>query len=382
MRHNHEVSNKIAPYYAINRRITKHELKQVADVIAVMPSSRALQYFLKERFRRPMTLQDAKNTRARLKTMQLKQAHTESIRVVPSIKAIPQIHNESDGRTVLEIKEEVADDNDSFEDDGKQVTQQEEKCELAMKSKALSEIVTTFSELMNSCDTSVFWERVAVMSKVMECWENGENLDIHYTSEYNNDNLDLGSSKSDINCMQGRTQQYMRIPQDTPNESNCNSSVAQQGVANQQMKVLLPILSGTMHFVPASIHASSASSVKLMLPQDETKPVSKSDNVVKRPRGRPRKKDSTSSQVIPKKKLTEYITYQNKSRSSDMGHVKNGSDSKENESRRSVNNLNDSSDFDFYSGMPFISCITKEPGLDITDQALEVEIEINDDDIP
>lgn len=66
MLHNHHVSSQMAPSYAINRHIDNNELQEIADDVDLMPSSRALQQYLIDYFERPITLQDAKNVRARI----------------------------------------------------------------------------------------------------------------------------------------------------------------------------------------------------------------------------------------------------------------------------------------------------------------------------
>ncbi|XP_066963383.1 uncharacterized protein [Macrobrachium rosenbergii] len=380
MQHNHEVSNKTAPYYAINRRITKHELKQVADVIAVMPSSRALQYFLKERFHKPMTLQDAKNTRARLKAMQMKQGQIESIEVIPSFKEISQIPNDSDCRAVLEIKEE-GEEKRNMEDDQQEDlldSQHEDHCEETVKSKAVSEIVRKFSEIMSACDSSLFWERIGQMNKVLECWGSGENLDVRYTSSVSlkSDSLDHCSEVMKDGSSQRvdiKTNHYISVSHDRTRVSDVNGDIDQQELADKQLKILLPLLSDSVHFVPTSADGS----VKLVLPQVKSK-VNQSVCTVKRQRGRPRKKEDASSFVNVVSESTGAISYQKEALHSHTSKAKNDDKISGCESR-GRDHESDSSNL--YCGAPFISCITKEPCTDLGDQALQVEIEINDAEV-
>ncbi|XP_068208084.1 uncharacterized protein [Palaemon carinicauda] len=378
MEHNHEVSNKTAPYYAINRRITNNELKQVADVIAVMPSSRALQYFLKERFHKPMTLQDAKNTRARLKAMQMKQGQIESIEVIPSFKGISQISSENDCRAILEIDESEEqrkpEDHQQEEISGLQ----HDHCEETEKSKAISETVRKFSDLMSGCDSDLFWERIGLMNKVLECWENGENLDVHYasSSSVKSDSIDHCSDVTREGSVQRtdiRTNPYLNIPHDRTRLISTNGDIDQQELADKQLKFLLPLLSDSVQFLPTSEDGS----VKLVLPQIKSK-VSQSLVSVKRQRGHPKKKEDVNSFVKVAIEGNSTTSCQEKPLYSDSSKPKDDGIISLTESRVTGDNESDNSNS--YCSVPFISCITKEPCTELGDQAVEVKIEISNED--
>lgn len=221
----------MAPFYAINRRISNAELREVAGVVEMIPSSRALQHFLQIHFRRPTTLQDAKNVRARLKALKVPQAVATRL---PS--------SEESGTALFEDEEEDEEEGEQDEEDtvmdsidgvdfkvqeevvssrvgnseydywGKvstctsakrqqyhQQNQKEEEEEEVigdgekekqkpeidpgMRREVLSEIKTRLFNVMESCNSRVFHERVSVIERLIEGWENGNPVHIQYVEE-------------------------------------------------------------------------------------------------------------------------------------------------------------------------------------------------------
>ncbi|XP_071540612.1 uncharacterized protein [Panulirus ornatus] len=393
MQHNHEVSNEMAPYYAINRRISNSELKQVADVIELMPSSRALQQFLQEHFHRPTTLQDAKNIRARLKALHTRQ--TTNLSAVRSIKSDPimqaeEEEDDSDERGRIEVEDMGEDIVMEDYQDEKLFSQQEEQQKSQQqqdqrpspqprwKEKVINEIKAKLSDLMHSCDTSIFWERISVINKVIECWENGDNFDVHYASE-NDLNSEEGlfvKKEPDLNqrnggrsslhqrrgALQGRSKKIQAV----------NASTSLGSSSDSHMKFMLPVLSGSdMQFLPASLKGES---LKLMLPHKENNAQGKSPNIQKRRPGRPRKNpvryleqrhvglDELSPQTF-QTKINSFKSYATAVNNTRVGTV---------EQKSIKSNVS-------HVKQPIVMSVTRGNSVDMCDQAMEVEIEVDGD---
>ncbi|KAK4321909.1 hypothetical protein Pmani_007317 [Petrolisthes manimaculis] len=217
MQHNHEVNSQMAPYYAINRRISNSELRQVAGMIESMPSSRALQQFLQRQFHRHTTLQDAKNIRARLKALKMHQE--ASSRAVKSIKVKPEIiekvykkddnegREETDDKDIEDTYREYEYDEDEGEieneimaenDECEELTNEEQshnQQQTGIEKRELREAVTSnlqakLSDLLRNCETSVFLSRVSIMNKIINCWENGVHVDLHHRAGDDDEELD------------------------------------------------------------------------------------------------------------------------------------------------------------------------------------------------
>lgn len=383
MQHNHEVSNKMAPYYAINRRISNVELRQVADVIELMPSSRALQQFLQERFHRPITIQDAKNIRARLKILH---SHQEKdVTVFRPVKAEPvETAEEEDFDTSgpeVEVLKGVTNDDGDEEVTFEHQDQQEEHHDQAQqdlasprfKEKVVNEVKEKLSELIYSCDDNTFWERISVINKVIECWENGDNFDVHYAAESVCDNevsvIDVNEpepSQTDNACssspMENGDTQGTPVKVKTPN----TPSVV--GSSNSHLNFMLPVLNGSdVQFLPASVCAES---LKLILSSGENEVQTNSSSITDKNLSRQR--GANNSTAKRQKGIIEEVSpYQSfpkvvnalKRNLRNLESVKDGKDEKENSH----------------------VAIAKEPIImsvsggneDLCDQAMEVEIEVD-----
>ncbi|XP_063844092.1 uncharacterized protein LOC135090878 isoform X1 [Scylla paramamosain] len=218
MRHNHDVSCEMAPFYAINRRITNAELKEVADVVEVMTNSRALQHFLRVQFRRATTLQDAKNVRTRVKAMKTTQSDTTKS---PGSDEEEEEEEEPDEDIIMDStaqdvhfrkKEEVVRKIDRSECDywgeatipktakrqeyqqqyqeGEMIAEvereeQEPELEPDMRREVLGEIRTRLFSVMENCNPRVFKERVSVIEKLIEGWENNNPVHVQYLEKSN-----------------------------------------------------------------------------------------------------------------------------------------------------------------------------------------------------
>ena len=220
MRHNHDVSCEMAPFYAINRRITNAELKEVADVVEVMSNSRALQHFLRVQFQRATTLQDAKNVRTRVKAMK-----TSQVDATKSPRSDDEEEEEEEEETDEDVimdssaqgvnfrkKEEGARKIDRSESDywgeaaisktpkrqehhkqyqeGEMVAkvereEQELELDLDVRREVLGEIRTRLFNVMENCDSRVFRERVSVIEKLIEGWENNDPVHVQYLEKSN-----------------------------------------------------------------------------------------------------------------------------------------------------------------------------------------------------
>ncbi|KAG7159520.1 uncharacterized protein LOC121877326 [Homarus americanus] len=389
MQHNHEVSNEMAPYYAINRRISNSELRQVTDVIELISSSRELQQFLQEHFNRPITLQDAKNIRARLKALQMNQM-TNSGSAVRSLKSDPKTQDveEEDGcdgrdNNDIEIVDEKIgmDDVNDVSDENILHPEQEhhqpphqhiegqQPLQPKWKEKVINEVNAKLIDLMHSCETNVFWERISVINQVIECWENGDNFDVHYASEnvYTSEEQIIkkepeltqsGCWGSDLQQRRGATRGR---PRKTP---AVNISESLENSSESHMNFMLPVLSGSnMQFLPASLNGES---LKLILPQNENKVVqSKPTAIQKRRPGRPRKNHIK----FPAKSEEEMGKMSSAQMPSDNPSSLTNYPSTNSSSRSSVGHVN----------QPIIMSVTKENTPDMCDQAMEVEIEIDGD---
>ncbi|XP_050733096.1 uncharacterized protein LOC127006801 isoform X1 [Eriocheir sinensis] len=198
MRHNHEVSSEMAPFYAINRRITNAELLEVAGAVEMIPNSRSLRHFLQIHFQRPTTLQDAKNVRARLKA--LKAPPVTSIakpHVDEEQQFSPQEEEEKEEEEAMmecteggadddyeeeEIEERVEGDTNYY---GRQADrhktsinlgqeeEQEQGCELdpRLKKEVISKIKERLHGTLEECDAQVFMKRLSVIDSLIEGWE-------------------------------------------------------------------------------------------------------------------------------------------------------------------------------------------------------------------
>lgn len=391
MQHNHEVSNEMAPYYAINRRISNSELKQVADVIELMPSSRALQQFLQEHFHRPTTLQDAKNIRARLKALHMRQ--TTNLIAVKSIKSDPLMQEEeeeddSDERGRIEV-EDIGEDivMEEYHDEkifcqqveqhqSQQQQEQRQSPQPRWKEKVINEIKAKLSDLMNSCDTNIFWERISVINKIIECWENGDNFDVHYASENIHNNEEDSFVKKDPELVQrsfGHSSLHQRrgsLPGRTKKTQAVNAAAALAGSSDSHMNFMLPVLSGSdMQFLPASLKGES---LKLMLPYNGNKDQSK-PSVQKRRPGRPRK----HPMKYPEQRqggLDELSSPQNFQAKTTIRSCATAVS-------RSVCTVEQSSIKSSMSQVkqPIVISVTRGNSDDMCDQAMEVEIEIDCD---
>ncbi|XP_042867682.1 uncharacterized protein LOC122250366 [Penaeus japonicus] len=380
MQHNHEVSNEMAPYYAINRRISNSELRQVAHVIDLMPSSRSLQQFLQEHFHRPITLQDAKNIRARLKMLQM-QPHCV---IKHNVKAISQSkeekHVEEEERHVIEheIGEEatveregeftelevVACDHDL--QDYKQCQQQhfvqnfedEQFSQPKWKTKVINEVKTKIVTLMNSWETNVFWERVSVINKLIECWENGDNFDLNHNPEtvYSQGQGLLIKQEPESTLSSGKMgPQARRVQLGKHRKTLIDRKVPpSKNEPESQINLMLPLLSGAnVQLLPTSFKGSSP---KLMLPQTE-----KSAEVIQKRRpGRPRKYP-----IKQKEGETPVL-----SKSFSGGTVPNLEMGSKGQLIKSNQEL-----------QPIVLSVTRDSAVDASDQAIEVEIEVNGDEI-
>lgn len=207
MLHNHQVSSQMAPYYAINRHIKKKELQEIADVVEMMPSSRSLQQYLTEHFQRPITLQDAKNVRTRLKSLQSVTAVSKAVKSIytqPSIKTekpdivtcIIDDQGDEDPEEIdtLEIQEETAQDEvDEMEEfyDVESTEIRTSAVAAQCKSQVLEETKTRFSEILNNCSEELFWERMTFMTKVFDCWENNESCTLGFEKNSQKDNTKI-----------------------------------------------------------------------------------------------------------------------------------------------------------------------------------------------
>ncbi|XP_053639354.2 uncharacterized protein [Cherax quadricarinatus] len=403
MQHNHEVSNQMAPYYAINRRISNEELRQVADVIELIPSSRALQHFLQEHFHRPTTLQDAKNVRARLKTLQLNRAaNSGAVRSFQSETVMQEMKEENSSEdsiktSVENLSEEIYMDN--FHDENQQEEQeqqeqqqqeqqqQQQKHQLQQqqqqqtyvhhqlgqdqllqpkcKEKVISEIKAKLSDLMHFCETDVFWERISVINKIIECWENGDHFDIHYASEniYSSDDHTVIKQESVLH------------------ERGHSSSQPQRKVLSQGRLEKTPLVK-----LPSSIVNNSDSALrgfnmqllptpcdgealKLVFSQDKNKIHNTSATVQKRHPGRPRK-NYFKFPLKQREELSELSSVMELSEKSNL--VKTPSCSENIEQNRVRTSMT-------YAKQPIVMSVTKDNSSDMCDQAMEIEIEINGD---
>ena len=358
MQHNHEVSNEIAPYYAINRRISAEELKQVADMINIIPNSRELQTFLKERFRRPMTLQDAKNTRQRLRNMQIREGGIESIEVIPSFKEISQSCGEVNGRAILEIKEEREEKikSEICHPDRVQTSvladvRQKNHNDASEKMKALSEVAAKFSSLMNSCDTDTFWKRITTMNRVMKCWEVGEDVDVQYISEVFSQADNLGLRQKN----KKNSEENIEILVNKVKTSKPDSYV----------KHVFPVVPGSVENDPKSICDVDPKVTVSHMECKESKEMT----------GGYIKNNKTHSVGAS----SECVSYQNNSEVSDADEMQDSDRTTFSEPR--VTGNDEGSRADSRDGSPLITFITKEPCLDLSEQAMEVEIEINDEGV-
>ncbi|XP_063597020.1 uncharacterized protein LOC134773581 [Penaeus indicus] len=375
MQHNHEVSNEMAPYYAINRRISNSELKQVAHVIDLMPSSRALQQFLQEHFHRPITLQDAKNIRARLKMIQM-QPHCvikHNVKSVSQMKEEKQVEEEERNEIEHEIGEEealerpgdftelevVASDHDLQE--YKQCQQQhfvqnleedEHVSQPKWKTKVISEVKTKLVNLMSSWENNLFWERVSVINKLLDCWENGDNFDLSYNQETvysQGQGVVIKKEPGNTLTPENMGPHARRVQVGKHRKTHVDRKVPHSNnEPDSQLNFMLPLLSGAnMQLLPASIKGSSP---KLIIPQKE-----KSGEVIQKRRpGRPRK--------YPLKQK-EGVTPLSKS-----GNVP----SLETGSHEQLIKVNQDM-------QPIVLSVTRDSATDTTDQAMEVEIEVNGD---
>nr|XP_045601218.1 uncharacterized protein LOC123759979 [Procambarus clarkii] len=379
MQHNHEVSNDMAPYYAINRRITNRELREVADVIELIPSSRALQHFLQEHFHRPTTLQDAKNIKARLKALQV--SHATKLSAVQSIKSDTAAQEtkeenfeESDSVLVEDMEEEVVlDDLDNAKPDqpqqekDHQQVEQEQSLQPKWKEKVINEIKSKLSDLIHFCDTNVFWERISVINKIIECWENGDNFDVHYASEnvYNKQHTvaNTETELSQIDCWSSSRQEKMSSSRGRDKRTpGVHVPSALLNSSESQMNFMLPVLSGTnMQFLPASL---SGDSLKLVLPHRDNR-VSNSASIQKKHPGRPRK----NHLKVPVKKRKQLECSEKASSLHNHTSTCNKKRNEENSMRTSLGQAK----------QPIIMSVAKENSLEMCDQAMEVEIEISGD---
>jgi len=191
----------MAPYYAINRHINKSELQEIADVVEMMPSSRALQQYLTERFQRPITLQDAKNVRTRLKSVQSVSAVSRAVKSIytsPVIKTekpeivtcIIEEHGDDEFEEMdpLEIQENMVQEDDDMDNE-------EESPEISSsapagqwKTQVLEETKMRFSEILNNCSEELFWERMAFMTKVLNSWEKNKSCTLSFDGNFSEDN--------------------------------------------------------------------------------------------------------------------------------------------------------------------------------------------------
>ena len=219
MRHNHEVSSEMAPFYAINRRISNAELREVANVVEMIPSSRALQHFLQIHFRRPTTMQDAKNVRTRLKALKLPQTATKSgAGLFEEEEEEEEVEEVQDEDTVMDsidegvdfrVQEEVVrsverSDRNYWEENitckatkrqqyqevvegvignREEEEEQEPQIDPAMRGEILSEIKTKLFSAIQNCNARVFQERVSVIERLIEGWENGNPVHLQYMEE-------------------------------------------------------------------------------------------------------------------------------------------------------------------------------------------------------
>lgn len=277
MRHNHEVSSEMAPFYAINRRISNAELREVAGVVEMIPSSRALQHFLQIHFRRPTTLQDAKNVRARLKALKVPQAVTtrlpgteESGMALFEEEEEDEEEEEQDEDAVMDsidegvdfkVQEEVVRGRvESTEYDywgeastctaakrqqhqqqnqeeeevigDEEEEEQEPELDPGMRREVLSEIRTRLFSVMENCNTRVFQERVSVIERLIEGWENGDPVHIQYMEESDFKTRTVGLVNT-LGTNTGLLQERM----ESQNDRNANTCAS-----DNSLNVALPVL--------------------------------------------------------------------------------------------------------------------------------------------
>ena len=209
----------MAPFYAINRRISNAELREVANVVEMIPSSRALQHFLQIHFRRPTTMQDAKNVRTRLKALKLPQTATKSgAGLFEEEEEEEEVEEVQDEDTVMDsidegvdfrVQEEVVrsverSDRNYWEENitckatkrqqyqevvegvignREEEEEQEPQIDPAMRGEILSEIKTKLFSAIQNCNARVFQERVSVIERLIEGWENGNPVHLQYMEE-------------------------------------------------------------------------------------------------------------------------------------------------------------------------------------------------------
>lgn len=202
MRHNHEVSSEMAPFYAINRRITNAELQEVAGAVEMIPNSRSLKNFLQIHFQRPTTLQDAKNVRARLKALK-----------APTVKFIAKPEADEDQTFMLQREEEKEEEeaimecaekgtDDDFVKEIQETTgsgknyfgRQASKCktlfhqeqeneqedqghelEPRLRKEVINKIKARLHRTLDECDTQLFMKRLSIIESLVKGWEK-ENL--------------------------------------------------------------------------------------------------------------------------------------------------------------------------------------------------------------
>lgn len=279
MRHNHDVSCEMAPFYAINRRISNAELKQVADVVEVMSNSRALQHFLRVQFRRATTLQDAKNVRTRVKAMKTTQADSTK---PPGSDEEEEEEEETDEDIIMDStahsthfrrKEDLVRKVDRSECDywgettfakaaKRQERQQqyqesemiaeaktdEQELELGpdVRREVLGEMRTRLFGVMENCNSRVFKERVSVIEKLIEGWENNDPVHVQYLE------------KSD--CKARTIENADCISTSLERIENRNDRQSNSSTSFDSLNVALPVmeLNGESQFFPLQVNKKLA----------------------------------------------------------------------------------------------------------------------------
>ncbi|MPC12191.1 hypothetical protein E2C01_004869 [Portunus trituberculatus] len=279
MRHNHDVSCEMAPFYAINRRITNAELKEVADVVEVMSNSRALQHFLRVQFRRATTLQDAKNIRSRVKAMKTTQGNVA--KSPGSEDEEEEEEEEADGDMIMDSsaqgvhfrKEEVVRKIDRDECDywgeatiaktakrqehqqqhqeGEMIAEvereeQEPELDLDVRREVLGEVRTRLFSVMENCDSRVFKERISVIEKLIEGWENNDPVHVQYLEKTNCRARTIGNT----HCINTSLERI-----ETKDDMNANSFTS-----FDSLNVALPVMEikGESQFFPLQVNKKLA----------------------------------------------------------------------------------------------------------------------------
>lgn len=269
----------MAPFYAINRRISNAELKQVADVVEVMSNSRALQHFLRVQFRRATTLQDAKNVRTRVKAMKTTQAdstkpsgsdeeeeeeeETDEDIIMDSTAQGTHFRRKEDlvrkvdrsecdywGETTFAKAAKRQEHQQQYQESEliAEVKTDEQELELGpdVRREVLGEMRTRLFGVMENCNSRVFKERVSVIEKLIEGWENNDPVHVQY--------LEKSDCKARIienaDCISTSLERI-----ENRNARNSNSSTS-----FDNLNVALPVmeLNGVSQFFPLQVNKKLA----------------------------------------------------------------------------------------------------------------------------